>query len=392
MLITLPDDSLALVDRQTLPRYWAVVWSIFYAGNLAHSTRKRKLLAIEALYIHAEQTGSCLDDEISKLDVGTIGNVLEAYFVGLINQPNPSVQTPKQWSAAFRFVRDVCERIARDPRTGRKMADIQEKIGYLDKLYIGLRPMNRRINNAVRALPKVVVEEMLDILRPDSSLNPFVYKPTQWRIYCLVTMMLFQGLRRGELLALKIDSLELHEDHRSGEHRWLLRVSENDVLLDTRKQKPSIKTAGSIRTTPVTNTTANVIQTYLENYRGKADHPYLLSSVRRAPLSIEAVNKAFLRISEALSDNAHQALQRATGKETITPHMLRHTCAVLRMRQLLSMGKSPEQAMSLLRSFFGWERNSLMPLRYAKAAMDELLNEAWHDVLDDRLEFLRGLM
>jgi hypothetical protein len=58
---------------------------------------------------------------------------------------------------------------------------------------------------------------------------------------------------------------------------------------------------------------------------------------------------------------------------------------------MLRMGHSPEQAMSNLRGFFGWSKTSVMPLHYAKAALDERLNETWTDRLDERLEFLRGL-
>lgn len=61
------------------------------------------------------------------------------------------------------------------------------------------------------------------------------------------------------------------------------------------------------------------------------------------------------------------------------------------MKQMLGQGQSPEQAMSHLRSFFGWAKTSLMPMHYAKAALDERLNETWNDALDERLEFLRGL-
>jgi hypothetical protein len=61
------------------------------------------------------------------------------------------------------------------------------------------------------------------------------------------------------------------------------------------------------------------------------------------------------------------------------------------MKQMLSMGQSPEQAMAQLRSFFGWSKTSVMPLHYAKAALDERLNDTWSDDLDKRLEFLRAL-
>lgn len=391
MLITLPDKAVALVDRQMLPRYWATVWAIFHADSLAPSTRKRKLSDIEALYEHAEHADVCLDDLIARLDLNAIGHVLEAFFVGLKNIPAPSSQALRRWNTAFHFVRDVCERIARSPHAARRMAEVREKIATLDRLYMGLRPQRRRSISQVRALPKDVVRELLDVAKPGSPSNPFESETTQWRMYCLLVLLLFQGLRRAEALVLRASSIEAHRDSETGEHRWLLRIHLNEPDADPRAQVPSIKTADSVRMIPVTSTTANVIQTYIENYRGKANHSYLMSSARQQPLSIEGVNKAFRRLSEALSMESRHSLKTATGTDVVTPHALRHTCAVLRMKQMLTRGQSPEQAMSHLRSFFGWAKTSLMPLHYAKAALDERLNETWNDALDERLEFLRGL-
>jgi integrase len=391
MLVTLPDRTLVLVDSQMLPRYWAAVWSLFNAGGLAPSTHKRKLSHIEALYVQAENAGVCLDDLIQRLDLDGLGNALEAFFISLRNVPDPSSQALARWNGAFHFVRDACERIARKPGTKLRMNEVQEKIASLDRLYLGLRPQRRRMSTTVRALPKDVVHELLDMVKPRAPANPFEKESTQWRMYCLVVLLLFQGLRRSEALVLRADSLETQGDPVSGERRWLLRVPLNEDECDPRAQVPSIKTADSIRSLPVTKLTAEIVQNYLENYRGKANHGYLLSSIRNQPLSIEGVNKAFHRLTDGLSVDARRSLLKSTGADSLTPHALRHTCAVLRMKQMLRMGHSPEQAMSNLRSFFGWSKTSVMPLHYAKAALDERLNETWNDRLDERLEFLRGL-
>lgn len=390
MLRTLPNRAPVLVDTQMLPRYWASVWSLLHGGGLAPSTLARKLRHIEALYEHAEQVGISLDDAIAALDFHAVGNVLEAFFVSQRNVQNPSSQALARWNTAFHFVRDLCDRIARDPAVGRRLDDVRERISSLDKLYLGLRPRRKSMTTSIRALPSEVVMEMLEAAEPGSTTNPFESETTQWRMYCLVVLLLFQGLRRGEALVLRADSLTSQRDRTSGQFRWLLKVPLNTDG-DTRRQVPSIKTVDSIRTLPVTGVTANIIQTYLENHRGKANHSYLLSSMRQLPLSIEGVNKAFQKLSQALSPSARQTLYQLTGASSLTPHSLRHTCAVLRMKQMLTMGQTPEQAMSQLRSFFGWSKTSIMPLHYAKAALDERLNETWNDKLDERLELLKGL-
>ena len=391
MLITLPDRTPLLVDSQMLPRYWSAVWMLFHAGGLALSTQQRKLSHIEALYDHAERSGVCLDDLIARLDLDAVGNALEAFFISQKNVSVPSSQALRRWNNAFNFVRDTCERIARNPGARHRMDEVRERIATLDRLYLGLRPRRKKVSAAIRALPRDVVHELLNAAEPGSPSNPFEHESTQWRMYCLVVLLLFQGLRRAETLVLRADSLDVQKHPRSGADQWILKVPSNKNDCDPRAQVPSIKTVDSIRTLPVTALTANVIQTYLDNYRGRANHSYLLSSMRRQPLSIEGVNKAFRRLSDALSPATRQTLLKACGTDALTPHALRHTCAVLRMKQMLTMGQSPEQAMAQLRSFFGWSKTSVMPLHYAKAALDERLNDTWSDDLDKRLEFLRAL-
>lgn len=391
MLLTLPDRTLVLVDAQKLPRYWAAVWVLLHGGGLAPSTLKRKLSHIEALYVHTESLGYRMDDSIAKVDLVAVEIALEAFFVTMRNAPEHYAQSLDRWNTAFHFVRDSCERITRNPASQKRMMDIRERIARLDKLYLGLRPRRKLHSTQIRALPKNVVSEMLDAVTPGSATNPFEMQTTQWRMYCLVVLLLYQGLRRSETLVLRADSLTSQRDLKTGAFKWVLHVPTNEENEDPRAQRPSIKTVDSIRAIPITALTAEVIQTYLENYRGKVNHRYLLSSMRMRPLSIEGVNKAFERLTTALSPSALIELRQFTGAENLTPHALRHTCAVLRMKQMLAMGLSPEQSMANLRSFFGWSKTSTMPLHYAKAAFDERLNDTWNDHLDIRLELLKNL-
>jgi len=259
MLLSLPPQTHALVDEQFLPRYWSSVWSLLHAGGLAASTHKRKLSFIEALYVHTETLGGNLDDALSTLDFDALGNALEAYFISLRNAAEPSPQAEARWTQAFQFVRNTCDRIARNPAAGNRMETVRSQVERLDRLYLALRPHRKRMKPSVRALPTHVVMELLDLVEPDSPTNPFDRADTQWRIYCMVLLMLYQGLRRGETLTLKADSLRSQRDDRTGQFRWLLHVSTNETEGDPRADVPGIKTVNSIRTIPVTVTTASAI-------------------------------------------------------------------------------------------------------------------------------------
>lgn len=391
MLFTLPNRTPVLIDDFGIPRYWPAVWCIFNGGGLAPSTLHEKLTHIERLYQHTDDIGGILDDALSNLDFSAISCALESFFVTLRNVPNATKKAQARWNTAFHFVKDTCERIERNPEITNQMADIREHLSRLDRLYLGLRPFRKKLGSQIRALPRIVVLELIDAATPSSPTNPFKLASTQWRIYSLIILLLFQGMRRGEVLSLKADFLKSEVDQRTGALRWRMSVKSNEAKDDPRASLPSIKTEASIRTIPITPQTAEGLLAYIENYRGKVDHGYFLSSMQHLPLSLEGVSKALQKLTTALSPAAQAELLDVTGAKYLTAHALRHTCAVVRMKQLIGAGQSPEQAMAQLRSFFGWSKTSVMPLHYAKAALDERLNETWNNKLDDRLELLRNL-
>lgn len=391
MLITLPSRTDLLVDHVGLPRFWAAVWWIFHGGDLAPSTLRRKLRHIESLYVHTESLGGDLDDALSALDFDALGSALESFFVTLRNVAEPVNSSATRWNTVFHFVKNTCERLERNPAVGNKMADIRQRMARLDNLYLGLRPFKKRSHAQVRAIPRGVLEEFLDAATPGSATNPFEYEQTQWRIYAAVVLMLFQGLRVGELALLPADFTKTEIDARTGIRRWFMSVKTDDSEDDPRYSRPSIKTAASIRTIPMASQTANVLQTYSANYRGKPNYTQFLVSMHKKPMSSEGLRHAMHVLSAALTPNTREQLFNQTGTRNLTPHALRHTCAVLRMKQWTEAGNSPAKTMMLMRSFFGWSKESMMPLLYAKAALDENLNESWNAQLDDRLNVLRNI-
>ncbi|UCV16975.1 site-specific integrase [Quatrionicoccus australiensis] len=158
-------------------------------------------------------------------------------------------------------------------------------------------------------------------------------------------------------------------------------------LLDCRVNK----THASIRQVPVSELTANIIQSYTENFRGKASHPFLLNSAKGTPLSMEGISVLFNRLSAALPKNVIKQLEDRTGKTSISAHDLRHTCAVVRLNQLLDSGTEMDVALQKLRTFFGWTRNSDMPRKYARAVFEDRLAGIWSNLLDDRVAILRAI-
>lgn len=384
-----------LVDQHGLPRYWAAVWSTAVTGALAESTHTKKLRYIENLYQHADELlgyGS-LDDALGTLDDSSLAQILESWFISIRNQARTSEADETRWQVGLNFVTVIVSWIAKSD-VHKAMQNIEIRLHQLSVLYSQFRVKKRNTPEMIRSLPASTVEVLYHLLDPESKDNPFPRVQTRWRVYVAFILMLHQGLRRGEVLLLPVDAIKSQFDARLGRDRCWINVRENDYessSQDPRYSKPSIKTKDSIRQIPTSETTARIIESYASNYRGRPQHSFLLSSKSNFPLSTEALTKAFAQISNRLPAHVVKELEQRTGKTTITPHDLRHTCAVARLHQLLQHGDSMDEALQKMRTFFGWSRQSTMPSRYARAVFEDRLAGVWNNAFDDRVTLLRAI-
>jgi integrase len=384
-----------LLDQHGLPRYWATVWSAASAGQLADSTHLKKLRYIENLYVHAESLRGpgALDDALGSLDDMALAEILESWFVSIRNQPKTFGGDETRWQTGLGFVSSVVDWISKSG-ANRHLQLVQGRLQQLSILYGQLHVKKRGSTEKVRSLPASTVEALYMMLDPESTQNPFPRLRTRWRIYVSFLLMLHQGMRRGEVLLLPADAVKSAFDSKLNRDRYWINVRENgyeESVRDPRYSKPSIKTKDSIRQIPVNETTAHIIELYSQNFRGRPDHSFLLNSQADMPLSTEALTKAFRTISSRLPQDVVKELQARTGKEVVTPHDLRHTCAVVRLNQLLKRGDSMDEALQMLRTFFGWSKDSMMPSRYARAVFEDRLSSVWNNAFDDRIALLRAL-
>jgi integrase len=382
-----------LVDALGLPRYWAAVWSSFLPADLAPSTVRKKLGHLENFYKYADANmgHGKLDDALADLDVEALSGALEGYFLTIRNRGFITAASEDQWQAALQFVTEIAQRLSRNYDMPGRLDSLRGRFQRLDLLHSNLHVGRRRRSEQVRSLPPEVVEFLYEILTPESSNNPFRMGDSQWRVYVLFVLMLHQGLRRGELLALPADAIKESLDRSSQSVRFWMAVKYNEYEDDPRYSTPGIKNATSIRNLPVSRTTAVLIQEYIANYRGRTDHSFLMKSQKGGPLSTEAVTKVFCKVTNSLPDNLRKILKDRTGEDSITPHALRHTCAVFRLNQLLSESLGMEDALQRIRVFFGWSRESDMPLRYARAVFEDRLASVWRNEFDERVSVLRSL-
>jgi len=367
MTVSITERQVALLGPRSLPRYWAAVWVTLIGGSLSFNTLRCRLRFIGDFYEYADliHRDGWLDDVLASLDFQRLKTILQGYFARL--QGSPTGNSHNRWQTVAAFVSSTVELLSQtDVHAGRINA-LQANISRLNWLFTQLQLDQERSPARIRSLPSAVLDELYDIVLPDGKRNPIRSEHVRWRGFASFRLFFHGGLRLGELLGLAEGCLNSEMDSKGKVVFWL-NVKTNEYEDDTRYTLPSIKTSTSIRQIPVSKATADVLLNYSSNYRGKPTHSWFLNSTWNRPLSAEAMNQMFHRFSEKLSPNASKLLVERTGKTVITPHDLRHTAAVIRYKQFRARGDTEDDAMQLLRSFFGWSRDSDMPLLYPNPA------------------------
>lgn len=388
-----------LVDEKLhIPRYWASIYSLIFFSNLSHATQSRKLRYIDSFYNFVDNkfgSGS-LDLAIASTKLDKLSMYCESYFTFLLNNQadgDKSNNVRLKWQIVYDFIYKITLYISKGNHSLEKVQQLELKFKLLNNLYQQLHIKNkRRSNPSIRSLPSNIIEYLYQLLDPESKLNPFRDINTKWRVFTAFILLLHQGVRRGELLKLAVNVINNSFNRYTGKEQYWINVQLNDFdELDQRHNKPSIKTIASFRQIPISQLTSNLVQEYIQNYRGKPNHPFLFNSQKDNPWSMESLNEAFQRIYSVLPNTLKKELIDKNNKNSISPHDLRHTCAVIRLNQFLSIGDSMDMALAKMRSFFGWSRNSSMPMRYAGVVFDHRLLNVWNSSFDDHTNILKSI-
>ncbi|OAI14669.1 hypothetical protein A1359_10255 [Methylomonas lenta] len=383
-----------LTDSVGLPRYWVVVWSSFAIHNLAHSSETKTLRYIDAFYVFSEELCGLgyLDKILANLDISKIGELLEAYFISLQNLDEINSSISNKWDYCVAFVQDIVKYLSGNIIDEYNNKQGLSHINYLYEKYGQLKIQESKIPEPLRSLPSSVVKELYNLLDVDSDINPFKRPISRWNTFIIFRFALHCGLRRGEMLLLPVNAVKSEFDNNLGKIRYWINVTKIDEYadLDKRHNKPGIKTSSSYRSVPISEITAILIQSYVENIRGKPNHPFLLNTQKNTPLSHEAISYYFDIINYMLPFEVKLTLSNGLRKETVDPHDLRHTCAVVMLNRLLEK-HSMDESLQQMRAFFGWSRESDMPLKYARAVFEDRLASVWMDIFDDHIELIRKI-
>jgi integrase len=197
------------------------------------------------------------------------------------------------------------------------------------------------------------VAAIREVLKPGSPKNPFK-KPVQFRNYSIFELLRETGIRRGELLKIKLNYLP------QGIKKTLTVERCPDDFSDPRRNEPQVKTL--TREVPLTPRLAKLLWDYAHKYRKKGKHPYLFTSNRDgAALGSGGVNWIFsLLVRECFPEL----------KGRLSPHTLRHTFNDGLVLLADEMGLDEKQIQAIQRYLCGWSEESEMPSHYTRRIVE----------------------
>ena len=238
---------------------------------------------------------------------------------------------------------------------------VKKNIEQMEEQFKKYRPIKEtsesKDNNTFKSLTENQIIRMLDIIRPDSTDNPWKNSAIRYRNQMIINVIYDVGCRMGEVLTLKATEIE------AGSNELKIRRSADDPN-DNRKEQPLVKTLG--RDVAVSDDVFEMVENYIIKYRsqvkGSGKNPFLILSHQRGAktskaLSISGLHKVFKTLSEAVGFN-------------VTPHPLRHTWNDEfsdEIEAAIDAGEITEDEAEETRSYLmGWKENSGTAKTYTK--------------------------
>ncbi|MBP1625921.1 MAG: hypothetical protein H6Q00_396 [Holophagaceae bacterium] len=377
-----------LVGQNGLPLFHPAVWMLTMrrAVNLASATLKQDLHALKVLYSWSLQTGKDIE---GRMLAGEFLTATEcAALVDAIKQPMSAMDSAPMSSAKAKPIRlnniesnrmrqKVCgarigtptaalrlrtiiqylKWLADEGRNSLPMKEAEARTRARDEMLAGLTARLPRIGNKSllgkrEAPPPEAIETLLRIVELDSVENPWMDLGLRVRNRLLIYLLFGLGVRRGELLGIRVDRIDFQ-----GNRLLIARYPDDPV--DPRKYQPLTKTRD--RWLPLKDRLVSMVQEYVTHVRSKLPmakkHPYLFVSHRDgAPLAIISVNKLFTSLRSKFKELP----------EDLTPHLLRHAWNDAFSRLADSLGLDSARERQLRAEVMGWEPTSNSPEFYSR--------------------------
>ncbi len=204
-------------------------------------------------------------------------------------------------------------------------------------------------------------KRLREVIHPDSADNPWSDEHTRVRNYLIVMWLLELGIRRGELLGLRIGDIQARGDE-------VLIARRPDDPLEVRADAPATKTKA--RLLALSKGLSQLTQSYVLGPRRAIKdarrHPYLfVASGTGKPLTASAIGKLFSEL---------RSVQGIPPE--LSAHVLRHTWNDNFSVLMDKMKVPPDEEVKLRRQQMGWSDNSEMAATYTRRHTRRKTNEA----------------
>ena len=224
------------------------------------------------------------------------------------------------------------------------------------------RNANKNDLDARQGLSFEETTQLLESVKLDAELNPWKGEFVRVRNRLIVHLLLNLGLRKGELLGIKVSDVNLEKNEVTIYRRA-------DDVEDPRSIQPNAKTKARIL--PIDQELAQALHIYVVKYRrtfsGARKHPFLfVANGTGAPLSIAAIDVVFSDIK----NKSPSAFNR------LSAHILRHTWndKFSEVMDKQGIGEAKEEE---ARSYaMGWKPGSGTAKVYTRRHVRQKANEA----------------
>lgn len=235
-------------------------------------------------------------------------------------------------------------------------------LGWIRSRYQAIKRPNRNGIGGREGLDETLIARLRAVIEPDHPENPFELK-VRLRNKVIVRLLLDLGIRRGELLGLRVEdcSLGLGATGTVTVHR------RPDDAVDPRTIQPSSKT--NARVLSLNDSLTDLLYEWIVHHRAKIvearRHPFLIVDCDRGrPLSLSSVNKLFA------------ALRRSVPglPDDLSPHVLRHSWNDAFSEVMDRNGVPAEQETKWRARLMGWQ-NEDSAQHYLRRTVQRRSNE-----------------
>lgn len=205
-----------------------------------------------------------------------------------------------------------------------------------------------------KGLTKSREERFLSAVDPASPGNPWKSSFIRKRNRLVVRMLRDLGIRKGELLGVKIEDVNFTDN-------TLFIAKRPDDPDDPRNRQPEAKTLE--RTLPMGEDLVEILRSYIDEDRAGISnarlHPFLVVGRGGAPLALNSVDLMFKTLRERFPELA-----------PISAHILRHTWNDS-FSEFAKGTMSGEQERKIRNYLMGWSKNSKMAADYTARFVEE---------------------